>query len=119
MINIFKKKVSFVACECPKCGGNLELDSEMKVAFCKSCGVQCLVTDIQRKHEKKTNLETVISFVERQQNLYRQDKIEKAKLQEIEKQKSDEWWSKYWWILPLTLAICFIIIFVMAYLEKA
>lgn len=118
MINIFKKKASFIACECPKCGGNLELDSEMKLAFCKECGVQCVVADLPRRHEKKkTNLETVISFVERQQNLYRQDKIEKQKLQEIEDKKNAEWWSKYWWILPTVLVVCFTIIFVMAGLE--
>ena len=120
MINIFKRKASFIACECPKCKGNLELDSEMKVAFCQNCGVQCVVTNIQKHHEKKkSNLEIVISFVERQQSLLRKDKLEKEKQRIVEEKKSSEWWSKYWWILPLILAICFVITFVMAYLEKA
>lgn len=116
-MGLFERKPKFVAAVCPNCGGNLELDSNFKVAICKECGAQCIVQNVKNKKEKKTSLEVVVDFVERQQSLHRADKREKERKLEEEQQKNSEHFKKYWWVYVLILVFLFGLIFTMAILE--
>ncbi len=104
-MNIFKRKIKFVSAICPKCGGNLELDSTLETAYCQYCGSQCIVENAVRK-KKETSLDKVIAFIERQQDLKRKDRVIKQKQLEVEKRKSEEWLKKYWWIFPISIVFC-------------
>lgn len=75
---LFNRKPKFLSAKCPECNGNLILDSNMETATCSKCGNQCIVQNLQ-KNRNKNSLDKVIGFVERQQNLKRKDKLEKAK----------------------------------------
>ena len=78
-MSIFNKQPKFVAATCPKCGGVLELDASFEVAYCSECGTQCIIQNFKKKKIKRTPLDKVIGFVERQQQIKRQDRIEKYK----------------------------------------
>lgn len=68
-----KKKTEFIAAVCPKCGGNLEMDTNLKTAYCQQCGAHCLIENAP-KSKKTTTLQTVISFFEREQDLKKKEK---------------------------------------------
>ena len=97
-MGLFKKQVKFISAICPECKGHLELDGNLERAFCQYCGAQCIVENVQRKERKRTNLETVLDFVERQQNLRRQDKQEQQRRRAEEEKKSEEFRKKHLWI---------------------
>lgn len=118
-MNIFKnKKVDFIPAICPNCKCNLEIDSNFEVAYCNTCGLRCIISDRLNKKQKQTNLDKVISFVERQQNIKRETKRQ----EEIKQEKLDEenklFWKKYGWLLIVFLIVLFIFIFIMAILEN-
>ena len=48
-MGIFKKRIKFVSAICPECKGHLELDSNLKTAFCQYCGAQCIVENAPKK----------------------------------------------------------------------
>lgn len=75
---LFNRNPKFISAKCPECNGNLILDSNIETATCSKCGNHCIVQNLQ-KNRNKNSLDKVIGFVERQQNLKRKDKIEKAK----------------------------------------
>ena len=50
----------------------------METATCSKCGNQCIVQNL-RNNRNKNSLDKVIGFIERQQNIKRKDKVEKAK----------------------------------------
>ena len=116
-MSIFNKQPKFVAATCPKCGGVLELDASFEVAYCSECGTQCIIQNFKKKKIKRTPLDKVIGFVERQQQIKRQDRIEKIQKEEEEQRKAEEWLKKYWWIFIITLLSLFIFIGIMSYLE--
>ena len=117
-MGIFKRKIKFISATCPKCQGNLELDANLETAFCQYCGAQCIVENARRKEKKQTGLETIISFVERQQDLRRQDKREKQRREEEEERKNREELKRTWWIYALVMLGIFALIALMGVLEK-
>lgn len=117
-MSIFKKEPKFVAAICPQCGGNLEMDSTLQTAFCQSCGAHCLMENVKKQKQKNpTAMQSIIGFVERQQELRRKDKAEKRQREEEEKKKHEAQIKKYWWIYALVMVGLFAFIAVMAILE--
>ena len=102
-MGIFEKKVKFVSAICPECKGRLELDSNFERAFCQYCGAQCIVENAPKRKQKQSNLETVLDFVERQQNLRRQDEQERQRRKDEEERKQAEHTKKYLWAYILLL----------------
>jgi len=105
-MGIFKKQVKFVSAICPECKGHLELDSKLETAFCQYCGAQCIVQNAPKPQKKQSRLETVLAFIERQQDLRRQDKQEKQRKLDEEKHQKEEYLKKYWWIYILIFILC-------------
>lgn len=112
-----KKKVEFIPAVCPRCNCNLEVDSNLEVAYCPTCGLRCIINENLGKKEKQSNFDKVISFVERQQNIKR----ELQKQEEIKQEKQNEenklFWKKYAWIFILSFILLFIFIMIMSILE--
>lgn len=113
------KKRNYEAAICPKCGGNLEVDGNFKRGFCKECGVQVIIDNKSSNFINKSNesdLNKVISFIERHESIARQDKYEQNIKKEIKQKENKELIKKYWWILPLLLGLFFIFIFIMSFI---
>ena len=113
-MNIFKKQVKFVSAICPKCNGSLELDADLETAFCQYCGTQCIVENAPKKKTKQSNLETIVGFLERRQNLRRQDRREKQRKLEEEERQQKEHLKKYWWIYVLCFVAYMTIMIILA-----
>ena len=101
---------------CPACKGNLRLDSNLEVAYCQYCGAQCIVENAPKM--KKGKLETVLGFVERQQEIHRKEKEEKPKRKEEERRRQEEKIKKSWWIGVLLMIGIFAFVAIMAILEN-
>ncbi len=112
------KKIEFIPAICPNCKCNLEIDSNFEVAYCTTCGLRCIINDKLGKKQKQTNLDKVISFVERQQNIKRELKRQEEIKQEKENEENKLFWKKYGWLLIVFLIILFIFIFIMAIIEN-
>ncbi len=117
-MGFFKKGIKFVSATCPECKGHLELDANLERAFCQYCGAQCIVENAPKKAQKKNNLETVLDFVERQQNLRRQDKREQQRRKDEEERKQAEQNRKYWWAYLLMLGGIMLVLVVLAILGE-
>ena len=118
-MNIFNKKVEFIAAVCPKCGGRLELDVNFEVAYCSNCGTQCIIRNA-KKRVKRSSLDKILEFAEKQNNVRRHDiqeyqrkKNEKKQLDEElriqRKEERKQWWSKHWLKITIISLIVFII----------
>lgn len=116
-MNIFKKQIKFVSAICPECKGRLELDSNLKIAYCQYCGSQCIVENAPKPKKNESRLETVLNFVERQQSLQRQDKAEKERKKEQSEQKREQMMLKYWWAMALFVVLLLAFTVVMSILE--
>ena len=117
-MSIFKKRIKFVSAICPECKGHLELDSNLKTAFCQYCGAQCVVENAPKKEKEQGKLEMILNFLERQQNLRRQDKQERQRRIDEENHKSKEHFKKYWWVYVLIFIAIFAYITAMAILDN-
>ena len=117
-MGIFKKQIKFVSAICPECKGHLELDANLERAFCQYCGAQCIVENAPKKERKQTKLETVLDFVERQQNLRRQDKREEQRRKDEEAKKQAEFTKKHFWVLIVTVGVLLTFSIIMAILEN-
>ena len=126
-MNIFNKQPKFIAATCPKCGGRLELDADFEVAICADCGFQSIIQNAKKKKIRKTPLDKVIGFVERQQSIIRQDAQEKQRIEQEKQNKKDEikhqkkeerklWWQKHWLKVVIISMIIIILSFVANYL---
>ena len=115
-MSIFKRKTKFVAAICPECKGHLQLNSNLEVAYCQYCGAQCIVENAPKT--KKGKLETVLGFVERQQEIRRKDKEEKRKRKEEERRREEERLKKTWWIGVLVLVGIVVFSVAMAILDN-
>ena len=113
-MNIFKKQIKFVAAVCPNCKGNLQLDANLETAFCQYCGAQCIVENTRKKHKKQNALELLLDFIERQQDLRRQDKRERERKIEEQAQQQNQHLKKYGWIYALTAITTFVLLFIIA-----
>ena len=118
-MKIFEKKPEFIAATCPKCGGRLELDVNFEVAYCADCGTQCIIKNAKKK-VKRTPLDKIIEFAEKQNNTRRQDlqELERKSLEqkkindELRAKKLEErniWWSKHWLKVTIIGLIVFVI----------
>ena len=112
-----KKKVEFIPAICPKCNCNLEADSNFEVAYCPACGLRCIINENLGKKQKQSNFDKMISFVERQQNIKREEK--KLKQEKLEKQEEENklFWKKYWWMFLLGFVLLFVFVMIMSILE--
>ena len=126
IMKIFDRKPEFIAATCPHCGGKLELDVNFEVAYCKDCGTQCIIKNV-RKRVKRTPLEKILEFTERQYNINRQDiqenkrmSLEKEKIKnELKEKRRDErniWWNKHWLKVVIISLIVFVISLIYNYL---
>ncbi len=115
-MGIFRKKIKFVAAICPECDGRLQLTSNMEVAYCPKCGAQCIVEDVPNK--KKGKLETILGFVERQQEIKRKEKEDKLKRKAEEKIKQEEQAKKSRWIALGLLVVFMAFVIIMAVVEN-
>ncbi len=95
----FKKKIQFTSAICPKCQGNLRLNTSMDRATCEHCGAECIVENASKQAKKQGKLELVLGFIERQQELHRQDKKEKQEKKKEERKKEQK--SAWIWLVAL------------------
>ena len=116
-MNMFKRKISFISAICPECKGNLQLDSNLETAFCQYCGAQCIVENTP-KRSSKSKLETILSFIERQQSIRRCDKQTRQKKIEESEAKKAEHLKTYAWAYILLLICLFAFSIAMAILEN-
>ncbi len=117
-----KKKLSVC---CPKCKKSQEVDATMKKAFCQYCGMQFAFGEVEQPQaetqtvttEKKSNLETIFGFVEKQQNRMeekRQRRMEEKRRQEEEaRQRRKEFLEKYGWLVVVGV-IAFVVLIAVA-----
>ena len=137
-MGLFKRKVGFQTAICPKCGGNLEMDSKLKIAICKNCGVECIVKNAP-KVKNKSKFEMVFDYFEKQQALKRKDKKEQEQKIEDEKRKKElqiekekiakeqekkerelkrkEHFKKYWWAYLIGFIVLMVLSYVINYFE--
>lgn len=126
-----KKDIKLVVRECPKCKSQLGVG--FKEGICKACGSAIdyyEIEQISQKQEKKTPLDKIIGFVERREEIKRQDRLEKERREEekileekrkeeellLEKKKKKEektkkikeHFKKYWWIYTIGVILCYI-----------
>ncbi len=90
---LFKRKIEFVSAICPKCQGNLRLNTKMDRATCEHCGAECIVENTSKQSRKQGKLELVFDFIERQQEIRRQGKQERqeAKKEERKRERRSTW----------------------------
>ena len=124
-MGLFKKQIKFVSAICPECKGHLELDSSLTKAFCQYCGAQCVVENAPKNAKKRSGLETVLEFVERQQDLRRQDRRERERAEEERERAMEESdreqrenLRKYWYIYLISGLVFFGCIITMLILSK-
>ena len=119
------KNIQFIPAICPKCGGRLELDSSFEVAYCKDCGSHVFIKNAKRS--EKGAFDKVVSVIERQQELVRQDMQEEIRkqqeneirLESLKKEKElrrNNWWSDNWWKLGIFILILFVLSIISGYL---
>lgn len=83
------KNIKMGAQKCESCGGNLEIDLDKRRAVCPYCRTEYIIEE-----EKKTAVESVIGFIEKQQKM-KQDKEEaEAKKREEARIKQKEDFEK-------------------------
>lgn len=84
-MKLFNREPKFIIAQCPKCGGPLELDTNYETAHCQDCGMQYIVQNVdKKKKQKRTNLEMIMDFVERERDLKRKDRVERDKIKQVE-----------------------------------
>ena len=113
-MNIFSKRIKFVSATCPECRGKLKLDANLKTAYCQYCGAQCMIENAPQDGAKKSKMEMVLNFIERQQEQRRE---EKRRIEEEERRKQ-EYFKKYWWVYALGLMVLYGMAILMSILEK-
>ena len=77
-MKFFNKEPKFTAAVCPRCGGRFELDSNYEIGYCKECGSQVVVQNVNKKYQFDP-IDKLTSFIDKQQSLIRQDKAELEK----------------------------------------
>lgn len=81
------KKITLNSNKCESCGGNLEIDFDKKKGFCPYCRSEYI---IETEENKKSTIDTVIGFIEKQQQIKQDKKDEEEKKIEEERQKQRE-----------------------------
>ena len=71
-----------------------------------------------KKEKKQGKLEMVLNFIERQQDLRRQDKQERQRRIEEEEREKKRHLKRFWWAYVLIMIGLFAFIFTMSFLEK-
>lgn len=125
-MDLFNRKPTFTAAECPRCGGRLELDSNYEIGYCKECGCQVVVQNVKKKYIMDP-FDKLTSFIDKQQNLMRQDKMQYERKLELEKQQKlmikekrrferNLWWSKHYKKVIIISVIVIILSYILKYL---
>lgn len=125
-MDLFNRKPTFTAAECPRCGGRLELDSNFEIGYCKECGSQVIIQNVNKKYQFDP-IDKLTSFIDKQQSLIRQDKIENERKLELEKQQKlmfkekrrlerKLWWSKNYKKVIIISVIVVVLSYIMKYL---
>ena len=117
-MSIFKKQIKFVSATCPECNGHLQLDTNLKTAYCQYCGAQCIVENVHKKEHKEGNLEIMINFFERQQLLHHKIKNERFFRKKEEERRRIEYLKKFWWAYLLGFFGFFALLVTMIILES-
>ena len=123
-MKFFNKEPKFTAAVCPRCGGRLELDSNYEIGYCKECGSQVVVQNVKKNYIFDP-IDKLTTFIDKQQSLIRQDKIEQERKLELERQQKiifkekrryerKIWWSKNY----IKVIIISVIVIVLAYVIK-
>lgn len=125
-MKFFSKEPKFTAAVCPRCGGRLELDSNYEIGYCKECGSQVIVQNVNKKYQFDP-IDKLTSFIDKQQSLIRQDKAELEKKAMLEKQQKlmikekrklerKIWWSKHYKKVIIISVIVVVLSYIMKYL---
>ena len=125
-MKIFSRRPEFIAAVCPRCGGRLELDNNYEIGYCKECGSQVIIQNVNKKYQFDP-IDKITSFIDKQQSLIRQDKIEYERKLELQKQQKiilkekrrlerKLWWSKHYKKVIIVSVIVVVLSYVMKYL---
>ena len=125
-MKIFSRRPEFIAAVCPRCGGRLELDSNFEIGYCKEYGSQVIIQNVNKKYQFDS-IDKLTSFIDKQQSLIRQDKIELERKLELEKQQKlmikekrrlerKLWWSKHYKKVIIISVIVVVISYIIKYL---
>lgn len=103
---IFTKAKTTKTVYCPKCKKKLDIDGGLKKAFCQYCGTgfafaEAEVQNTVMKEDKKSNLEKIFGFIERQQDRMEEKRQKRKHEMEVERERQKEWIKKYWWAIAL------------------
>lgn len=123
-MKFFSKEPKFTAAVCPRCGGRLELDSNYEIGYCKECGSQVVVQNVKKNYIFDP-IDKLTTFIDKQQSLIRQDKIENQRKLELERQQKlilkekRKYERKIWWSNNyIKVIIISVIVIVLAYVIK-
>lgn len=98
------KNIKMGAQKCESCGGNLEIDLDKRRAVCPYCRTEYIIEE-----EKKTAVESVIGFIEKQQKMKQNKEEAEAKKREEARIKQKEDFEKNKWKY-LIGGICFALV---------
>ena len=89
---------------------------KLETAICQSCGFESVIVNAPKR--EKSGLETVLSFIERQQKAREERKKERLKQIAEEEERTNKMIKKYWWIYAFVLGIMFAFLILMSILEN-
>lgn len=113
-----KRKVDFIEAVCPRCGGNLELDSNMEIAHCSRCHLRCVIDDNLDKNSKLKTIDKFIGLFERQQNIKREYEKEKREQDLLERRRQEIQSNKITIGSIVLFIFIIVIIILMSMIEK-
>ena len=117
-MGLIKQKTNFISAKCPECGGALNLHTNLETAVCQKCGMQCIIENTPKRSNSKNNLETILNFVEHQQNIRKQEKQENATKANEQEIKREQFIKKYGLAYALFMFVLFALVIVMTILEN-
>ncbi len=107
-MEIFRKKGnSSQKNKCPNCGAELELDIIRGTGECPYCGTKCNIS-----RSEMGVVDSVISFIERQQERADQKRAIKEQKEREEELQRKEHFRKFWWVYALCFGIIAVTIIV-------
>ncbi len=100
-MELFKKrKDSSQKNKCPNCGAELEVDFIRGTGECPYCGTKCKIS-----RAEMGVVDSVISFIERQQERADQKKAIKEQKEREEELQRKEHFRKFWWVYALVVFV--------------
>lgn len=117
-MELFKRKIKFVSAVCHICGKALRLDPKLETAYCQYCGGHCIIENASKRSKNPSKLEIVLDYLERRDNQNRMDKVKIEEKHLGKEKKANEWWSKYWRIIPVSIVTLLVFSVLMSFVEK-